>query len=182
MTKKKFDKSSQWVFMCYSRHFAIIMIVLLLSSIVVGSPNFHAYAQESTFTPHFLSLRWDKANVRIGPGQQYPILWEFRRAHLPVEAIGKFESWIKIRYSDGEEGWIHSRLTSEKRWAMINGTSQVLRVQPSNMAKALLIAEVGVLGQIEICQNSWCKIRIRKMRGWVPTSFLWGIYPGEIIK
>ena len=46
--------------------------------------------------PRFESLRWDKVNLRAGPGDQYPIRWVLTRKGMPVEVIDRFDVWRKI--------------------------------------------------------------------------------------
>lgn len=159
---------------------SILLVYLLL--LTTASPLFGtAKAAETAFTPYFISLRHSTVNVRAGPGTQYPILWAFKRAHLPLEAIDQFENWIQIRYSDGEKGWIHRRLASPERWAIITGTSQVMRRQPDKRSKPTFVAEAGVLGRIKTCSGAWCELVVAERKGWLPRAFLWGVYPHEII-
>ncbi len=136
-------------------------------------------ASEDAFLPHFVSLRADKVNVRTGPGTRYPISWVFRRDGLPVEAIAEFDNWFKVRYSDGDEGWVHRRLLSAKRTAVITGNVQILRRAPAADAVAVLRAEKGVQGELIACQSTWCQLQVGGKKGWLPRKSLWGVYPSE---
>jgi len=155
-----------------------VYLLLLTTASPLSGP---AKAAETSFVPHFLSLRHSNVHVRAGPGTQYPILWAFKRLHLPLEAVDQFENWIKIRYSDGEQGWIHRRLTSPERWAIITGTSHVMRRQPNKRSKPIFVVEAGVLGRIKTCSGAWCELVVAERRGWIPRAFLWGVYPHETI-
>jgi SH3-like domain-containing protein len=68
--------------------------------------------------PRFVSLGADRVNLRFGPGKEYPISWVLAREGLPVEIIGEFDTWRKVRLHDGDEGWVHSSLLSSRRTIM----------------------------------------------------------------
>ena len=57
--------------------------------------------------PRFVSLRSDQVNLRVGPGENYPIEWVLTRKEMPVEIIKEFENWRMIRDWQGTEGWVH---------------------------------------------------------------------------
>src|SRR6267378_2202808 len=57
--------------------------------------------------PRFVSLRSDLVNLRVGPGETYPIQWVLTRKEMPVEIIREFEHWRMIRDWQGTEGWVH---------------------------------------------------------------------------
>lgn len=134
---------------------------------------------QPTYAPHFVSLRHDTVNVRTGPGTQYPVDWVFKRARLPVEAIAEFEQWIRVRDYEGEEGWVHRRLLSPDRWAVVTGSLRTVRQRPSEDSPPVLFAEPGVQGRLLACRDNWCQIEIRARRGWLPRDLLWGVYPHE---
>ena len=80
-------------------------------------------------------------------------------------------------------GYLHKRLIQKKeRWAMVQPTSQVLRNKPDINSKPIFIAESGVIGKVLICREKWCKLEIKKMSGWIPKNFIWGVYPDETIE
>ncbi len=51
----------------------------------------------------------DKCNVRSGPGTNFPILFTVERG-VPFRVLKRKESWINVRHSDGDKGWIHKSL------------------------------------------------------------------------
>lgn len=135
---------------------------------------------EGAFVPHFVSLRHETVNVRAGPGTRYPITWVFKRQHLPVEALAEFDSWYKVRYADGDQGWIHRRLLSSQRTAIVMGkTPQSLYREADPASNLMLVAEPGVQGTLLACKGAWCRLEIERLRGWVPREVLWGVYPHE---
>jgi SH3-like domain-containing protein len=132
--------------------------------------------------PRFVSLAADRVNVRFGPGKQYPINWVFARKDLPVEIVAEFDTWRKIRDSEGEEGWVHSSLLSSRRTIMVTGQVRDLRRTPSPDARVVLRAEPGVIGRLFDCEENWCRIEIEGRRGWLQRDDFWGTQPGEIVR
>ncbi|MBN9291377.1 MAG: hypothetical protein J0H36_09735, partial [Hyphomicrobium denitrificans] len=65
--------------------------------------------------PRFVSLKSDRVNLRNGPGTDYPTGWVYRRAGLPLEIVQEFESWRKVRDSEGATGWVLQSFLSGRR-------------------------------------------------------------------
>lgn len=129
--------------------------------------------------PRFVSLGADKVNARTGPGSRYPIAWQYQRRGLPVEVVGEYEYWRRIRDHDGTETWVHKNLTSGKRYALVDGTVRELLKKPDPNSDVLLSAEPGVQARLKKCDETWCQVEIAGSKGWMPRSYLWGLYPGE---
>ncbi|MGI9500242.1 MAG: SH3 domain-containing protein [Geminicoccaceae bacterium] len=132
--------------------------------------------------PRFVSLdpNQNEVNVRFGPGQQYPINWVYARPGIPLEIIAEFDNWRKIKDYEGAEGWISARLLSGRRTIMIQGTIRDLKRTADNQARVLLRAELGVMGSLLECLDSWCRVEIEGQRGWLQRGEFWGTLPGEI--
>jgi len=159
---------------------AMLGLALWLS----GGPP--AWSQDGRSTglpvPRFVSLAADRVNVRFGPGKQYPINWVFARKDLPVEIIAEFDTWRKIRDSEGGEGWIHSSLLSSRRTIMVTGQVRDLRRTPSPSSRVVLRAEPGVIGRLFDCEENWCRVEIEGRRGWLQRDEFWGTQPGEVVR
>ncbi len=132
--------------------------------------------------PRFVSLGSDKVNVRSGPGDRYPIVWQFVRRGLPVEITAEFEYWRRIRDQDGAEGWVHKNLLSGRRFALIAGGIRNLHDDPSQDSTVVMQAEPGVQGRLLNCKDSWCRMEVNGRRGWLPRMQLWGVYADETIE
>ena len=65
--------------------------------------------------PRFVTLKSDRVNSRIGPGLNYSVDWLYLKAGLPMEVIQEYDTWRRVRDSDGSEGWINQALLSGKR-------------------------------------------------------------------
>ena len=69
--------------------------------------------------PRYVSLKSDRVNLREGPSKDHRTSWVFQRAGLPVEIIAEFETWRRIRDSEGTEGWVLHSLLSGRRTALV---------------------------------------------------------------
>lgn len=136
----------------------------------------------SSKLPRFVSLKADEANMRTGPGVRYPIRWVYQQRGLPVKITEEFEHWRKIEDPDGETGWIHRSILSNRRMAMIDIDEVLLRRTPSEESAAILRAQHGVLARMIECQPRWCRIQIDSIKGWVPKKTLWGVQDQEVFE
>ena len=133
-------------------------------------------------TPRFVSLNVSKANMRSGPGEQYPILWVYVREDLPLEVTDEYGAWRRIRDNEGTTGWMHGALLSGRRSGIISGATRILYADPDTKSKALLRTEPGVILSIQSCENDWCEVKIRGRNGWIPQEHFWGTYAKESIR
>ncbi len=131
--------------------------------------------------PRFVSLSAGEANLRSGPGEQYPINWVYKRKLYPLEIIGEYDQWRQVRDVDGTEGWMHRVLLSGNRTVLVVGENVSLLQEPSALGPLVARIEAGVLGEILKCSPGWCRLDIDGTRGWAATKNLWGTYQGEII-
>jgi SH3-like domain-containing protein len=155
---------------------------MLLGSIPVADAS--AADNSHLPIPRFVSIKFDKVSVRVGPGKQYPIDWVFTRKDLPVEVIGKFDVWWKIRDPDGVEGWVTQQSISGSRFVVIKGEVRMLRQDPNDAASPVAQAEPTVIGKLLGCPAAtpdWCRVEIGALRGWLRRAEIWGVYPGEIV-
>ncbi|MBL8566466.1 MAG: hypothetical protein JNM89_12185 [Hyphomicrobiaceae bacterium] len=141
--------------------------------------------------PRYVSLKSDRVNLRQGPGTDYPTAWVYRRAGLPIEVIEEFETWRKVRDSEGTVGWILQSLLSGRRTALVlpwevkegKPALQVpLRASDSERSPPVAIVEAGVIADVQGCDGLWCKVTVGSYRGYVEQKKLWGIYEREIVK
>ncbi len=135
--------------------------------------------------PRFVSLKSDRVNVRRGPSSEHAISWIYNRKSLPVEIIAEFEHWRRVRDSDGEEGWVYKSLLSGRRTATvapwIKGKTVPMLHDPEAQASVVALLGPGVIGEVESCSGSWCRLNVKGHEGWIQQALLWGVYPGEHI-
>lgn len=133
--------------------------------------------------PRFVSLKAGRVNVRVGPGQDYRVSWVFTRAGLPVEVVQEFDTWRRIRDSDGTEGWVFHSLLSSKRTAVVapwkTGDPLAIRSQPADTAEITAYLQPKVVANVSTCSSGWCRLVDPRFKGWMKQDQLWGVYPDE---
>lgn len=132
--------------------------------------------------PRFVSLGQDKVNARVGPGQNYPIAWVYSRRNLPVEVVGEYDLYRKIRDKEGAESWVHKSQLQGKRYALVEGGTRALREAPDEKARVAVMAEGGVQVRVLKCKDGWCQVDVQGTKGFGPSDFFWGVYGGETVE
>ncbi|MBI3419635.1 MAG: hypothetical protein HY053_05845 [Proteobacteria bacterium] len=130
--------------------------------------------------PRWASLRGESVYMRAGPGFRYPILWVFRRKGLPVEITAEFDTWRRIRDSEGAEGWVHQSNLSGKRAFLITGRGmQTVFRERDERSSHRAEAEAGVQGRLLRCREEWCKVEVDGIGGYMKREVIWGVYENE---
>ena len=157
------------------------LLVLVLIAMTAGSLAFAA-APGTLPIPRFASLRSDKINLRVGPGLDFPIQWVYQRRHMPVEVIGEYDVWRKIRDWQGTIGWVHQSMLDGQRYALITGSERILHDQPDQDSPAVARVEVGVVAGLLKCQGVWCRLDAGGYKGWLRRDQFFGVYSEERIE
>ena len=132
--------------------------------------------------PRFVSVRAGEANMRTGPGNQYPIEWVYMRRGLPVEILAEFEHWRKVRDMDGAQGWMHKNLLSGQRTVFVLGEIRTMRRDASSWSEPVARVEAGVIAELRRCDADWCELEAGGRRGWLRRTEFWGAYPDERVE
>ena len=143
--------------------------------------------------PRYVSLKSDRVNLREGPSKDHRTSWVFQRAGLPVEIVAEFETWRRIRDSEGTEGWVLHSLLSGRRTALITpwakGDAAPLPLYERADERAEVVARLqpGVIANVRQCTGTWCRIvvvnpKARDLAGYVRQDRLWGVYPNEKVE
>ena len=131
--------------------------------------------------PRFLSLKSDKANMRVGPGNEYPIAWVYQQKGLPLKVIAEYEVWRKVIDHDGVTGWMHTKLLTGRRTALI--TERVTEVYKSveDNSKIVGYVEKNVLMELQYCKLQYCKVAHPELKGWIKRDAFWGLLENEVL-
>ena len=145
--------------------------------------------------PRYASLKTDRVNLREGPSKDHRTLWVFQRAGLPVEIVAEFETWRRIRDSEGTEGWVLHSLLSGRRTAIVTApkggdanASISLRSKADDAAGDEARLQPGVIGSVKTCSGSWCRLIVAipgkrgDVDGYIRQDRLWGVYPNERVE
>src|SRR5258707_7075243 len=102
--------------------------------------------------PRFVSLKAGRVNVRVGPGEDYKIAWIFTKPGLPIEVVQEYDTWRRIRYSDGSMGWVFKSLLSGKRTVVVSpwksGDPRPLYTTASADSSVAAYLQPGVSGEV----------------------------------
>jgi SH3-like domain-containing protein len=131
--------------------------------------------------PRFVSIASGKANMRTGPGENYPVIWTYERSGLPVEVVQEWGIGRQLRDPDGAKGWMNKNLLSGERTAMVVGKVTTLYSRADVASPPVWRAEPGVIGHIQVCDEGWCRLSINGRSGYVLAADLWGVYKDEVI-
>jgi SH3-like domain-containing protein len=143
-----------------------LLLVLLLSV--------PAAAQERA-VPYWASLRAGEVNMRVGPSENFPIDWVYRRQGLPVKVLRINQGWRLVQDPDGTQGWVVARLLTPERGAIVVGDGLAeMREAADAGARVLWRAEPGVVGALGDCDDGWCEFAVDTRKGWVRAARLWG--------
>ena len=125
---------------------------------------------------YFLTLRYDKVNLRQGPSKEYPVKIFYKKKFLPVLVQDISDNFRKVRDHENNTGWIHISQQSKKKAAIIIEDEQILFHKPTIYSKPIAIFKKGRLARIIKCKENWCKAQSNKYKGWLKTDGLWGLF------
>jgi SH3-like domain-containing protein len=125
--------------------------------------------------PRWLTLKSDEVHARQGPGLDYRILWEYRAAGLPVQVIAETSEWRKICDPEGAVVWVHRSVVSSRR-SLFNPSSEEAPIRAGRSVESAVRARLAprALISVEACEEGWCEVRSRRLRGWVRAQGLFG--------
>ncbi len=124
---------------------------------------------------YFLTLRYEKVNLRQGPSRDYPVKIFYKKKFLPVLVQDKSENYRKIRDHENNTGWIHVSQLSKKKAAIVIDEELIMFQNPTIYSKPIVILKKGRLTNIIKCREDWCKTRSDKYKGWIKKDGLWGL-------
>jgi SH3-like domain-containing protein len=166
---------------------AVGIAAAVIAAILLEGPAFADQVGTATGLPlpRYASLKTDRVNLREGPSKDHATKWVFQRAGLPVEITAEFETWRKIRDSEGAEGWVLHSLLSGRRTAVVapgkKGQLVEIYVRPGAIGEVAAKLQSGVIANVRNCDGSWCFIDGDGFKGYIDKISLWGVYPNEKI-
>ncbi|MBN8501429.1 MAG: hypothetical protein J0M19_09800 [Sphingomonadales bacterium] len=134
-----------------------------------------ALAQDAVDTPYWASIRVSEVNMRVGPGEDYRILWVYKRPLLPLKVLRIKEGWRLVRDPDGAQGWVLARFLTRQRTAYVQGREPTdMRDSGTANGKLLWRMAPGVVGLLGECSKGWCDFTVGMRKGFVAQDRLWG--------
>jgi len=130
--------------------------------------------------PRFVSLKTGTANVRRGPSLTHRIDWVFTLRGMPLEVIGEYGHWRRVRDRDGVGGWVHYALVSGARTGLVESDLAALYSRADLSAPVSARLEAGVIVSIDECAVDWCRVHVEGLKGWMVKPDLWGVQVDEV--
>lgn len=146
----------------------------LIAGLLLFAVTVPAGAQDRQ-VPYWASLRVDEVNMRVGPGEDYRILWVYRRKQLPIKVVRLKEGWRLVEDPEGARGWMLARFLTPDRGAIVQGKGLAeMHEKPSAASRLRWRLEPGVTGALGDCDGGWCEFTVTAHRGYVKQDRLWG--------
>jgi len=148
------------------------IVVCLLLFLFLFSTPYAALAE-------MLSVKGDKVNLRIGPGKQYRVKWEYGDG-FPLQVIKKKGKWIKVKDFEGDSGWIYRKLLVNTPQMIVKankGQEKKINIRsgPGTKKKIVGKAYYGVVFSTLEQKSGWVKVKHDSgLEGWIKRSLLWG--------
>lgn len=153
----------------YSYWMALLLAAMLLQPAIIAAQD------KDESEAYWASIDKDQARTRTGPSQEYKIIWLYVRKNLPVKVLRRYGAWRQIEDPDGSQGWMHSRLLSRTRTALVIGDDiQDMRAKPDAKSALSWRVEPGAVGKLGQCTNGWCLLDINGRSGYIRAEFLYG--------
>lgn len=136
--------------------------------------------------PRFVSLKPSDTPMREGPSKDHRIKWVFKREGLPVEIIGEFDQWRRVRDSESTDGWVYFGRLSNRRTVIVragkDGKDQELLKDERDTSAVVARLQPGVIANVENCSVNWCKVSVEGYSGYLKKDAVWGVYADEQVK
>ncbi len=131
-------------------------------------------ASTSAFAADYLSITTDNANVRTGPGTNYPASMELFEGY-PLKIDKKEGEWYKITDFENDSGWVHESIVRKDDTVIVNAGSSVnMRSGPSTKDSIIADVERGVVLTRISEEGKWTKVQHSSgTTGWIYSSLLW---------
>ena len=147
----------------------MLRIILIIYSILFFQT--FSFAKEETF----LTLRYNKVNLRQGPSREYPVKIFYKKKFLPVIILDRSGNFRKIKDHEDNSGWIHISQLSKKKAAIVIENQLIMFSNPTIYSKPIVILKKGRLSKVIKCKINWCKVQTENYKGWIKQSSLWGL-------
>ncbi len=132
--------------------------------------------------PRFVTLKFDEANLRAGPGREYPVLWQYRKTGLPLLVDAEFGVWRKVVDHEGTSGWMHGSVLSLRRMALVRENMTEILNDDRDGANIIALAERNALLELYSCPQNWCRVISGNISGWIKRTSVWGVLADESLK
>jgi SH3-like domain-containing protein len=159
----------------------LIFLMLATAAAPAGAAEF-ADGTTDLPTPRFVSIKSGRAMMRTGPGERFPITWEYKRPGLPVEILKEYEIWRQVRDPEGTVGWMNKALLTGTRTGIVKDQVRLLYVAPDLKSRIAWRIAPGAVVNITLCEDLWCRVSKDGKSGYILRAHMWGTYAREKIE
>lgn len=125
--------------------------------------------------PRFVDTKSSRVNMRVGPGNNYKIIWTYTKKAFPLKVVAEFDFWRKVQDVDGAEGWVHRSMVMPGRSVFFSEKITSF-YENMNDETPVCYVERGVVGTVlSEEKQGWVKVKLPTIKGWVRKKSLWGI-------
>ncbi|MAH87745.1 MAG: aspartyl-trna synthetase [Kiloniella sp.] len=170
------------------RHLTWLLSIslVLIGAMMALAPASHAEAERygrvtGEALPRWVSLKNEDAYMRRGPTKNHAIEWVYQRQFMPIEVVGEFGNWRKVRDRDGTLGWMGTSVLHNHRTGMIQKDRTPLFRMGTQDSDVIAILEEDVIVHLKACQDHWCHVQVDNLNGWLPMPVIYGVYGHELI-
>ena len=137
---------------------------------------FFFFLFSQAFSNDFISIKeiTNKANLRKGPGEWYPIKWIINTPNLPLKVIDRSENFNKVELHDGTQGWLSKILTSNKHNLIVIEDTNLIDRNNKTRARVLKHFIIKKHNCDLEKKPKHCKVQIKKIKGYIKKSDIWG--------
>jgi len=143
--------------------FRILFILLILVSFN------YSKADEN----YYLSLKYNKVNIRYGPGLDYPIKFVYLKKNFPIEVVDEKENFRKILDFKNNTGWVH-RSQLKKNNSLIALEEKIIFNNSTKYSRPIAVIKTGRLLIVKKKRKNWLKVVTGSYSGWVKDENMWG--------
>jgi len=159
--------------------YQVMLKFLTINFLFIFMLSNYSFSEElKKYNYEFKSIKSSNANMRVGPGKRFEILWNFKKVGLPVKILKKFEQWYQIETPDGSIGWMWGNLLSNKEKTVIFNKEGIIYRKDTVDSNIIANVSKNAILNLHYCQNNWCKVESKKdkVKGYVKVDNIWGAY------
>lgn len=127
----------------------------------------------AVFSAQRLAVSVNIANMRSGPGTEYPEMWQVEKYH-PFIVIEKKGNWYKVKDFEGDMAWVFNSLLDNTPCVITVKDDCNVRSKPGMDGQILFTVEKGIPFKVLEEQGSWIKIKHADNDiGWIYKTLVW---------
>lgn len=120
-----------------------------------------------------MAVKVPTANIRVGPGTQYDIIWKVER-YYPIEVVKTAGEWCRFRDFENDEGWIFKSLLDKTPTVITFKKKCNVRSGPGTQFKIAFTVAKGIPFKVLKHKDDWIQIRHADGdQGWIFKSLVW---------